>query len=310
MNYDVTGLANYVQQESNPILRRLVLGGDSIARFHKQTGIKGSAKINVLSVNPTLQSGAGCGFEADGVAKLSQRDLNTALIKINMEVCPETIRGKYAEHLLSTNADENALPFEAYLVNGILDQIDKKKENLVWQGDTTATGTELVFIDGLLKIAGADSAVAKESIASGKTAMAGLVQVYLKASDEAKAQGLVIFCDPAIYDIFMLEMVAKNFYHYAGANNSAPDEFVLAGTNAKVVRAGGLLGTKKVFATYAENIYLGVDLENDSEVFKIWFSDDNDQYRIKVLWNMAVNYAFSEDVVLGTFASVPATPAF
>jgi hypothetical protein len=43
-------------------------------------------------------------------------------------------------------------------------------------------------------------------------------------------------------------------------------------------------------------------MEGDAEDIKVWFSDDDDLYKLKVKWNMGVQIAFPDMVVLGATA--------
>ena len=62
-----------------------------------------------------------------------------------------------------------------------------------------------------------------------------------------------------------------------------------------------------LLATYEKNLYYGCDMENDNEDIKVWFSDDDQVYKILAKWNSGVQIAFLDQVVLGTFAATPAT---
>lgn len=101
----------------------------------------------------------------------------------------------------------------------------------------------------------------------------------------------------------MQELVAKNFFHYAGAEEAAPTEFFLPGTNAKVVMTAGLTGVNnKILGTFAKNLFYGCDMENDEETIKVWYSDDADLFKLKASWNSGVQIAFPDMVVLGATA--------
>ena len=43
--------------------------------------------------------------------------------------------------------------------------------------------------------------------------------------------------------------------------------------------------------------------EGDEEVFKLWYSDDNQEFRLAIRAIAGVQYAFSDRVVLGTIAA-------
>jgi hypothetical protein len=93
-------------------------------------------------------------------------------------------------------------------------------------------------------------------------------------------------------------MVDKNLYHY---NPGTPEgEVVLPGTNCRVIGVNGLNGTKKAIAASLKNIYFGTDMLNDMETFKLWYSDDNQEFRLAVKFNAGVQVAFPDEVVLAT----------
>lgn len=279
-----------------------LVGGSTRSRISVQTGIKSSARINFMEIAPVLQDGNGCGFNAQGTVSLSQRDIETAVIKVNLDICPETLRGKYAEYLIKTNATSETLPFEQFIMEGITNVLTKKNEMLMWQGDKASGNADLKWIDGFIKIAGAEADVKDVTIDADKIYDA-ILAVYMELPDEVIERGAEIYVSPANFRKFMQELVAKNFFHYAGATEAAPEEFYFPGTNAKVVLTPGLTGVNdKILGTFAKNLFYGCDMEGDAEDIKVWFSDDDDLYKLKVKWNMGVQIAFPDMVVLGATA--------
>ena len=279
-----------------------LVGGSTRSRISVQTGIKSTARINFMEIAPVLQDGNGCGFNAQGAVSLSQRDIDTAVIKVNLDICPETLRGKYAEYLIKTNATADTLPFEQFIMEGITNVLTKKNEMLMWQGDKASGNADLKWIDGFIKIAGAEAGVKDVTIDADKVYDA-ILAVYMELPDEVIERGAEIYVSPANFRKFMQELVAKNFFHYAGATEAAPEEFYFPGTNAKVVLTPGLTGVNdKILGTFAKNLFYGCDMEGDAEDIKVWFSDDDDLYKLKVKWNMGVQIAFPDMVVLGATA--------
>ena len=301
-NYVTTSLPDYVQTNRDMIIKGLVLGGDTIRRMVKQTGVKKDAFINLLDLDPTFQDGAGCGFTADGDATISQREIETGLVKINMEICDETLRGKYAEYAINTAAtkDGQAMPFEEYFVEELLRAIAEKMELAVWRWDSSQSGE---YFDGLLTILAADADVLTESISAGATAYEGIKQVMFAIPGYAKKKGAKIFVAPEIYDLFIQELVDKNLYHFNPADQEG--EYLFPGTKVTVVSTDGLANSLNIVATFDRNMYYGCDLESDKEEVKIWWSDDDDVWKVKVKWNAGVQVAFPDQVVLGTFAAAP-----
>ena len=291
MAYNVSSLSAYVQDNHDLLVKNFALvGGGTRSRISIQTGIKQNAHINLLNLTPTLQSGAGCNFTAAGDAVLSNRLLETAQIKVNMEFCEKTLLGKYAEYLVKVNAVDNPFPFEEYITNALTDELNKKIEKLIWQGDKTtySSDSDLKWIDGFIHILSAEGTQASGTFTTAYDAILG---VYNALPEEVLEQGAEIYVSPAAFREFMQTMVSKNYFNYNPGNQEF-GEFLLPGSDAKIVRTQGLSGTKVVVGTFAKNLVYGCDMENDEEKFDIWFSQDNRTWRVAVEWNSGVQIAF------------------
>lgn len=305
-NFVVSSLPAYVQDNKDLIIKNFALVGTaSRQRFGIQTGIKTSAYLNYLELNPTLQDGKGCGFTASGSATLTQRTITTAVIKVNMDVCPDSLLGKYAEYLVRIGANSNELPFEQYIIDGVTTEINKKIEKLIWQGDTTKnTNTDLKWFNGILKQLVGDSNKVDVSIAANTAIYDAIKAVYMAIPEETLERGAEIYVSPANYRDFLMAMVEKKYFNYSGPQDSAPEEFVFPGTDVKVVKTPGLAGVNdRIVASFPENFVYGCDAEGDLEDVKIWFSDDDDLFKLKVKWNSGIAYRFPNQVTLGTIAS-------
>ena len=304
-NFVVTSLPAYVQDNKDLIIKNFALVGTaSRQRFGIQTGIKTSAYLNYLELNPTLQDGKGCGFTAAGSATLTQRTITTAVIKVNMDICPDSLLGKYAEYLVRIGANSNELPFEQYIIDGVTTEINKKIEKLIWQGDTTqASNTDLKWINGILKQLASDSDKVAVSIAANTAIYDAIKAVYLAIPEETLERGAEIYVSPANYRDFLMAMVEKKYFNYSGPQDSAPEEFVFPGTDVKVVKTPGLAGVNdRIVASFPENFVYGCDAEGDLEDVKVWFSDDDDLFKLKVKWNSGIAYRFPNQVTLGTIS--------
>lgn len=305
MAYNLSELTTYVQDNRDVIIRNAVLGNGGIRnRMSIQTGIKTKEKLHPFEVNPIFQDGRGCGFTAQGEAKISERELETGIVKVNMEFCPDDLLGKYAEYLVKISATANELPFEQYIIDGVVAAINEGIEKMMFLGDKTSEDHVLKHIDGLVKILKAEEDVTDVAIASGQTAYQGILSVYMAMPEEVINKGAEILVSPAIFRAFMQDMVKANLFHY-NPNEGTVDSFILPGTDVVVRKEVGLTGSLNVIGTYPKNLYYGTDLENATEDVKVWFSDDDDNYKLKVKWNSGVQVAFPQDVVLGEFAQQP-----
>lgn len=310
-NFDVSALADYVATNKDLLIASFgLVGGGTRNRVTTYTGVKYKEKLNYLEIEPELQSGEDCEFTAqEGGLALSQREVEATPIKVDIEICPRTLRKKYAQYLIRINAVEEGqrMPFAQEVAEGLVEQINKKIETLIWQGNKSlSSDADKKWIDGWLKqitVTDASDTIAVSSMPAG--AYAGILAVYMAMPAEALARGGEIYVAPEIYKVFMQDMVVKNYYHYAGANNSAPTEFVLPGTDVKVVSTEGLAGSKTIVGTFAKNLVYVTDMENDEEDFDIWYSKDARQWRVEALWNSGVGYYFPSMIAYGTFSATP-----
>lgn len=308
-NFVVSGLTAYIEQSKDVLIKNVVFGRGTRERISIQTGVKFKEHLHIFDVDPVFADGSDCGFTGAGTATISERLIEAPAIKVQMEICPQNLLGKYAEYLVRLNATEHELPFEQYLMDGIVDGINRKIEQMIWLGDKTATTDPVKkWIDGFITIAGSATGVVPVSIASGSTAYEGVLAVYNALTENALERGAEIYVSPAIFRAFMQDMVAKNFFHYNPGNENL-EYFLLPGTDVKVVKTLGLAGSLKILGTYPANLYYGCDMQNDNEDVDMWWSQDNRTFRLEVLWNSGVQIAFPDHVALGTFAAAPAPTA-
>lgn len=305
-NFIVSSLPAYVKENRDVLIDQVVLRGPTIRRMAKQTGIKKSAYLNYLDVRPVLQPGAGCGFTPQGEIELTDRELNVAVIKINMDVCPDKLRGTFAEYLIRTRAGEQPLPYEQEITDAITAFIAETLEKAIWQGDTTSQDANLSNFDGILKIAAGEADVVTVNVAAGSTMRAAIAATLAAIPAAARKRGAKINVAPELFEAYLQELVNANLYHYSGPQDADPEEWVIPGSNVRVVRTEGLEGTLKLVATYDRNLYYGTDLENDLEVFDIKYDDTDEVFHIKVRWASGVQIAFPDRVVVATLAESPA----
>ena len=309
-NFVVSGLTAYIEQSRDVLIKNVVLGRGTRERISIQTGVKYKEHLHIFDVDPVFGDGSDCGFTGAGTATLSERLIEAPALNVQMEICPKNLLGKYAEYLVRLNATEHELPFEQYLMDGIVDGINRKIETMIWLGDKTNASSDPVkkWINGFITIAAASvsgsTGVVGESISSGKTAYEGILQVYAKLTENALERGAEIYVSPAIFRAFMQDMVALNYFHYDPANENR-NEFLLPGTDVKVVKTAGLAGDLHILGTYPANLFYGCDMQNDNEDIDMWWSQDNRTFRLEVLWNSGVQIAFLDQCVLGTFAAAP-----
>ena len=300
-NFLVSSLPDYVKNNEDLLIASVGLPNNGTRRYIGiQTGIKKSAYLNYLDFTGVFQDGSSCGFNPLDEIALGQKAIEVATIKEDGEICPETLLGKWGEWKVRVAATENDLPFEAYIMQALLDSIREGIENLMWQGDTGNSD----LIDGFLTQFAADGNVVSVTLTGVTGAYDAVKAVYFATSARARKKGVKIFVDPVIFDAVINDIVALNMAHY-NLGDGAEDEFTLPGTKALVINTPGLSGTNAIVGTWGDNLVFGTDMEGDNERVDLWWSNDARAFRYQVKFNEGVAYHFSEDIAVGVMDAAP-----
>lgn len=290
MAINVSALTAYVDEQRLPLIRKTIFAAPSVKHFNLQTGVKHSAALNILNTTVAFGDGATCGWDEAGSSAFSQRTLEVGNYKVNMSFCDKSMLKYWNGYEVRVAAGQKSLPFEEDFVAGVIDGVAEKLETIIWQG-VKATDK----MDGLLTILGKEGTVIKSE--AGTTIYDSVLNAY-KAIPAKKLDKAVMFLGVDKFRDLVLELTAKNLYHY----NPAVDEkmeIVLPGTNTRVIAVSGLNGKSNVVAADPENIYYGVDMEGDEETFDLWYSQDNQEFRLAINFNAGVQVAFPDEIVLG-----------
>ena len=289
-SYVVSSLPEYVEQRREELIAKSVMGAKTLDFINLQTGVKGPTALNLIDFDIQLQDDA-CGWNEAGTSTLTQRIIDAKPFRVNMAVCDKNLYGTWAQYQVKVAAGKVAsdLPFEQDFVNGVLNGIQERVEELIWQGDASNAGE----FDGFLTILG------NATSATGTTKMALISEAYAALPCEVAGKSdVVIFVSCATFRAWMQELVAANLYHYDPKEASAM-EYMLPGANVRVIAVPGMADDKAV-AGRLSNFFYGTDLESDMETFDLWYSKDNREFRIDVSFIAGVQIAYPSEVAFYT----------
>lgn len=302
MAVDFTKLTKYVQEQRYPLINEAQLKAATVPYLSWQSDIKTSAKLNLLSTAVKFQDGLTCNWTGGSSQELSQRELKTGVIKVEQNYCVRAMTSYYMQNEVRVAADPGALPFEEDFVNGIVKGIDEAVEKAIWQGDTAATGSNsdnIKYFDGLIKIIDAESDKVEVDVTAKTTVYDKVKAVYAAIPAKAFERGDVqIFMGSDDYRTLVQELVAANLYHYNPGDAGKGNEYILPGTDIKVIGVNGLNSTHRIVAGSKYNMFYGFDQNAENRDFKLWYSEDNDEYRLRVVFNAGVQVAFPDEIVI------------
>lgn len=303
-SFDVSALANYVKDNSEPLLQTALFGSKTQDLIYQEgnviSGIKSSERLPILETDVVFQTGGTCAFNASGTTTITQRSLTVGKIKVEEELCPKTLETKFTQMWLQKGSKYENLPNaleEAYTTRKAK-KIANALEVALWQGDTGSGTANLNKFDGLLKLidAGSPTSITPAGVITTANAISIIDSVwggFPTGVDEK--DDLRIFAGWDVYKDYLLALRAANLYHYAVETSNG--EIQIPGTPYKITAVHGLDNTNRVIGVSMDNLYLGTDMEHEEEEFDIWYSKDDKTIKVSVEFKLGVQVGFVEEVV-------------
>jgi len=301
MAFDVSTLTAYTDETSQELVSKAVAVGKTLDRITVIPGVKGKEALNFLDNDITIAD-ASCGFTAAGDVAFSQRVLEVTPLEVKDSLCPKTLEKYWMGQLMKPGAGTDVDVIMPLLGETYVEQIQAEIEKQIWVGDTVSS-------PGYGKIDGFYYKLTQEStrvtatlgspdiIGGPFTAdnIISVVNAMVAAIPEAilDKDGLVLNMSMANYLLYTSALRTANLFHYNGENGQNFETFI-PGTSVKAVGVAGLTGTAHLILTYNDNLVYGTDLMNEEEMFKIWYSQDNDEVRVNIQWKMGVQIRFPE----------------
>lgn len=287
-------LKNYLETNGVEVLTKALFNSESAKYFQIQTGVTAETPIIRLDSSITLADASSCGFTATGSDTFSNRLLSPKFLKCNKEFCPKTLLKTWAHSDVKMNALGQELPFEELLINNNINELAKVNERLIWEGDTTSGTGNMLLMDGIITIAKKDENTVKQE--KGTDDLWTRVEKIWLALPAEIADKCTLFMSIANYKQLIVDLMNKNMYHvfetYDGEYRMS-----MPGTNM-VIRGVSGITQDVLLATPEENLYLGVDGENDSETVDLYFDKSDRTFKFIVEYAYCVNYCFSEFVYI------------
>ena len=298
MSIKTSSLTAFVDEQRLPLIRKAVVGNRSAKEFALMTGVKGATALNLLNTDVTFADGTACGWTEAGTAELSQRILTPGVIKVQMSYCQNQLLKYWTNYEVRVAAGQKNLPFEEDFVNNAIESIKAKLEKAMWQGDTTSDDANLKQFDGLCKTISAATVAGTYTSTASDTVTKIINETYALIPDAVFERGeVVMYISGANYRKYIQELIANGNLVITNTVNDVamPESVLIPGTNVRVIPVAGLDGASlKAVASYRENFVYGVDLADDDEKFDLWYSQDNDEFRLAVSFVAGVQVAYPD----------------
>lgn len=308
-----SGLSAYTKQLVKPLLtsavfdaktQQMIMSGGIVL-----PNIKSSVAIPLMETDAVFGTQS-CSFDASGTTTFSQRSITVGKIKVEEKICPKDLEAYFTQEALkagSTYEDFGNSDFQKAFLDKKNVRIASQLETALWQGDTTVGTANLNKFDGLIKLIDAGSPV--DANVSGYTGVATIATItasnvvaategiYKAIPVAVLSKGDVkIFVGDDWYRLLIMAYRALNLFAY-NPQDTAARSFVLPGTSIEVVPVNGLNTTGDAYAISLSNIAMAVDLVDEENSYKMWYSEDNNDVRFRAEFKMGVNVAFTAECV-------------
>lgn len=296
----VSALSDYTN-ENTGLIGKAVKGAKTIGGgIEILPGQKGDVKLNVLTHQLYLQAAA-CGWTTSGTTTLGQVSVDVCPIDYKEALCPKTLEPKWLGQIMKAGSSPEELPFGQFIVDDKVKNLSSSLEQLFWQGNTASGTGNNALCNGLIKsLSGVTCTYVAAASGSTHTAsnIISRVDAMITAIPEeiATQEDLVLYMSVAYYKMYTAALRTANMYHYNGEDGKNMETYI-PGTNVKAVATPGLTGLATFYLTPQSNLVFVTDLLDETESLKMWFSQDNDEIRIKGSLKFGVGYYIPSFIV-------------
>ena len=301
MAFDVSALGNYTKEEMDTLKYALAFEGKTAGLLSTVVGIKSAEKLNKIATEGVWQTQA-CGFTASGDTVFTQRTLTVGKIGVYLDWCPKDLEAKWTQKGLRPGSPMGLDDFEKYIVDDTLQNIQKRKEVAIWQGDTASSDVYLNKFDGFLKLIDADGTViaATQQADITTSTIRGILQdMITKIPIDVKGRDNVKFmCGYDVFEIYQNKLATDNLYHYFG--DAKGYEMKVENSMYTLIGVPGLNGTDRIIAgEFGENgnFVIGTDLLNEEENIELFYAREARKVRFVAETKIGVQYYFGNRIV-------------
>lgn len=290
----VSGLTDYVNVHKDELIVKAALGGKTLERIEIMPNVKYKDALNYLDSTVVLADGSVCGFNAQGSDVFSDRTIEVKPVKVEKEFCAKDMRKKYMNHQLMFEAGRENLPFEEKIAEANVNAVKDAVEDLIWNGNSGLT------IDGFVAQLSGETSTIDVTLTSGMTILDEVDAVVAAATEQMLKKGVHIFLAPADYRAYVRAYNA-NCCANKPILDAAADEIVYFGdSRVKLYNTVGLEGKNTIVGATPDALVYGTDVEGSEAEFKMWYSQDDDMFRMRILFNAGTAIKFPDETILAT----------
>lgn len=298
---DTSGLSEWVDETQNALIRKSLLEGRTLNTLTLMPNVKHKATINIIDPQANLRTGDACGFTAAGDTPFTQREMEVCPIVDQQSFCINDLNEFYLSKSMSPGSyGDSDQPIGQIFLEGLAQTTNIDVNQVIWQGDTTITGSTDVnrICDGFLKLM--DDSQGYISAGTGVLSAATIIDqvdaVVQAIPLDLLNDEVTLYIGYDKFNIYMQALLNDNRFHFKP--EAVDYTYKIDGRqNITLMADRGLNGLDEIFGSVKVNLFFGTDILSDFSGVKFRYSEDNEEWRYTMRAKMGVQVAFPELVV-------------
>lgn len=317
-DWDVTDLENYIEQNMEDLATRIVDSPRTAQLLKTKSGLKGTQELDDVDVAFTWQDGKKCKLDESGTVSFGKKEITVADIGVKLTFCNKDLIDYLPQTKLKPGAaaELEEMPFEAIVVDLILQKNNMKIEDALWRSDKNSSDPDLNKFDALLKQIDADgdviTLIGQPGVATEITSANAYDQwIAFSKNTPRKLRRQSNFAWVTDEQSFfeLREALATKYINSTQydimSNQEIEGEREVVGikhpvTLEKIYWVPGLDGTGRVIGgLWGSNgqFYLGTDLDSDVNNIKVKYDEFEEIIEVILRFRIGTTYRISENVV-------------
>ena len=281
--FDISALPAYTDQQSLTLISKVVLKTDLLDYVDLRSGFtSGTVSINLVDADLPV-SALSCGWTSDGEVTYSQVPVTIESLQSKTEMCVEDLRSVYQSAFMNAGTGNDFIPFEEVIAESYTDKLRKYNEGFLINGFGTTTGlkAQITSANGAQLQGGTPAAW------DATNAFEQALDLYDAIDESVKDRDDLIMCvSPDAYRALVRALVAQNLYHFNSVEGN--EVMILPGTNCKVVKSSGLVGSNYKFAGPGKMILAATGLTDELDTFRFFYDEAADVMKFRAAWRLGV----------------------
>lgn len=292
----VSGLTDYVNVHRDELLVKATAGSKTLEYVDVLPDIKFKDAIPYLDSTIVLADGSTCSWNPEGEDVLSERFIETHAVKVNKEWCWKELEKKAYNYALRWQAglEPENLPIEAKLAESNMGKIQEAVEEMLWQGNAAAGVT------GFIADIKAESGLTNEvtGLTSANTAIEIVDAIVAKIqANRAVKKGYNVFMSHTLFTAYINGLNATCCANRSTIDAASETLKYPGDSRITLIPVEGLDGQDFVAGSPADGLVYGTDIEGSENVYKVWYSEDNDMFKFRVLFRAGTALRWPDEIV-------------